>query len=249
MSDLHFEFLTKIEIDIFADKLINSASTTTPDVLALCGDIFVVKPDKIKTFKDFLATVTPYYRHIVHLPGNHEYYWRLADVGYVEQTLKELEVEFPKYTFLNNKTIEIDDVVIAGTTLWFDYDNPLVYVYQNYINDFTQIPGGHDFLQKASEASKSFIKGLEKVDVLLTHHGVTPYCAERFAGNPANIYYHTNIADDLYRLKPKYSIHGHTHEFLNYHVNNTHVLTNPYGYNGEGLRKGFSFGRCIEVNP
>lgn len=253
MSDLHFEFLTMPEVRTLAQSVASASTDIAADYLALCGDITTTshqgdkKLDNVQKFIDFLTIVSKEYAAVLHVAGNHEFYHKNREVGYAKTVFyNTVASAIDNYYFLDNATFTTeDDKVIAGTTLWFSYDDPNVYVFQNWMNDFNQISGSHDFIKPESEKSLDFIKRHTQVDLLMTHHGVTPKTPEQYANHPANIYYYTDITEELYRLKPKYAIHGHTHVSMEYQVGETIVMTNPHGYNRENPM--FDVGKYVEI--
>jgi predicted phosphohydrolase len=113
MSDLHFE--------MHADggaELIRELDPTGVDVLVLAGDITMARhyEDLASVFKPLARK----YRHILYVPGNHEYY--KSSPREVARNLAKLTKEFPEVVMPEN-----DSVVIAGQrfiagTMWFRPD-------------------------------------------------------------------------------------------------------------------------------
>lgn len=115
-SDLHIEYKNN-EVP---DPL--TLITPTADVLILAGDIgSFYKYDQLKSF---LQKLCPYFKVVLYVPGNHEYY---KQQGYQAQQMNILLKRFMKIEksinnlyVLNRSSVQIDDVCIVGCTLWSD---------------------------------------------------------------------------------------------------------------------------------
>jgi predicted MPP superfamily phosphohydrolase len=98
MSDLHFE--------MHADggaELIRELDPTGVDVLVMAGDITMARhyPDLASVFKPLARK----YRHILYVPGNHEYY--TSSPREVARNLARLTKELPEVVIPENDTVVI----------------------------------------------------------------------------------------------------------------------------------------------
>lgn len=253
VSDIHLEFLNNSQIKGLASRIVHGGRSVGASALILAGDIApVLTVEGFNKLQLFLTKVHDSYDHIIHVCGNHEYYVPVADVYKHTETeahssLVLLNLSFSKYIFLRNETVILPEtletesgevvtkeVVVAGTTLWFDYNHPNVPVYKSYLNDYRCIPGGEAFIYKEHDESMNFVNSLtaeDKVDVLIVHHSPTSNLKRPEGSNPSlDIFYHTDIIDDIQRIKPKYCVHGHTHVSNMYSVHGTSVTCNPGDY-------------------
>jgi len=112
-SDLHIECVDNDDIDPL------EYITPTADVLILAGDIGSLY--KIQQLKNFINRLSPYFQVILYVPGNHEYY--IVDhvhLSYnkLDKRLAELEDAIPNLHILNRDSVRINNLCIAGCTLW-----------------------------------------------------------------------------------------------------------------------------------
>jgi len=125
-SDLHIEYKN--------DKIVNALDYITPvaDVLILAGDIGSLY--KYNQLHSFIQDVCKMFQYVLYVPGNHEYYRvkNTQEISFNSLTNKliELENDISNLYVLNRGSVVIDDVCIAGCTLW---SNPMVKSIPHYI--------------------------------------------------------------------------------------------------------------------
>jgi predicted phosphohydrolase len=111
-SDLHIETFNEV------DPL--TLIQPTADILILAGDIGRV--NKHVQLKGFLTKVCKEFKEVLYVLGNHEYYrtpgYQTLNMSEVIRRLTELEIAIPNLHILNRSSVVIDDVCIAGCTLW-----------------------------------------------------------------------------------------------------------------------------------
>lgn len=259
MSDLHLEV---------ADMEIKNKNGA--DVLVLAGDILVgdkllkQNSQKGEVFRNFLVKARQEYNNVVYVAGNHEFY----SGGKFFGTLRDLETfcSDNNIYFLENKIVEINGVHFLGSTLWTDmnrYDPLTMLDAPNRMNDYKAIVldyGGyrhvsaHDTCtrhKKSVDFIKETLEGLkDKTCVVVTHHApsfqsVDPkYRNERVM----NGYYYSDL-DYLMWDNPQVVLwsHGHSHCFMDYHINQTRVVCNPRGYRGYYEETGWNPNLIVEV--
>ena len=111
-SDLHIE----INDDV------NPLDYITPsaDILILAGDIGSLY--KFNQLFNFLNTLSTYFKYILYVPGNHEYYNINNEANIPFHILKRkicsLSEKIKNLIVLDQKSVVIDDICIAGCTLW-----------------------------------------------------------------------------------------------------------------------------------
>jgi len=242
-SDLHLEF-----------QRFNVADHVVGDVLVLAGDI---APLHTHTFElnNFLDACTFNFEKVIYVPGNHEYYH--GDYQEVNDDLMDLNSKFTNLSVLiNGDQIKYKDINFIGGTLWSDLSNPMEeLVVTSHMNDFHIISNGYGygsyrkvkFSGKDSTAiykvtrDKIFdqLMEVDKTDklnktVVVTHHAPSYQSVHvRFDGDPCNPGYCSNLDNHVALVPPKYWLHGHVHNTMNYMIESCNVRTNPRGYNRE----------------
>ena len=118
VSDLHIEYRT----NKVPDPL--TLITPTADILILAGDIgSFYQYDQLKTF---LINLCPYFKAVIYVPGNHEYYimkgYQYQDMDILLQKFIEIEQIINNLYVLSKSSVQINDVCIVGCTLWSNPD-------------------------------------------------------------------------------------------------------------------------------
>lgn len=231
MSDLHLEF---------AQYLPTPCSNT----LLLAGDILTWKTyrnnkSKRKRYDAFLRHVSSEWDNVVAIAGNHEYYgWN----GDVLRQLRELYKSYGIH-FLENETITLDGVRVAGATLWTDFfgDNPYYHdVVSRGMNDYHVTGLTTRMTYDMHKRSVDFLES-SNADVFLTHHAPSVDSVHpKYLGSPLNAGYYSTL--DL-KASPRYWVHGHMHNPSDYMMGETRVLANPRGYPNE--ESGFNEARTL----
>ncbi len=226
VSDLHNEIYQENNLLQFEGDL--------NGVLVVAGDI----NSKGRSIKD-LEEVADRWKAIVAVAGNHDY-WGIA----LHETHK-FKSWMKNIHFLVNDSIEIDNVVFYGTTLWTDLSDPLVeWYWDKTMNDAKKIRGSGykklwaKELQREYLNNKAFVQRNQapvdgKTKVLVTHHHMcTKSINEKYKHEPyANSYYVTEIPE----LLEGYDYHfcGHMHNKVDYEVYGCNVKCDPFGYPDE----------------
>ena len=113
-SDLHIEYKN--------NDVPNPLDFITPsaDILILAGDIGSFY--KIKQLYEFLDKICKYFKYVLYVPGNQEYYtfeeYRPISMNLLVNRLYDIENNIPNLYVLNKSSIIIDDICITGCTLW-----------------------------------------------------------------------------------------------------------------------------------
>jgi len=238
VSDLHQEFYrngSKPKLDDNADYLV------------LAGDV-ATNPKGVKDYLKYALDHTP--ATIICIPGNHEYY------GYifpdVQKNYREAvdSLSSNRVHWLNNETHMPSDrsIEFLCGTLWTDYDKEReMIVPLQQMNDYVYI---HHYNKEEGKVEPIFpydlllehkvslctletalsVLGAEK-RVIVTHHGPSFKSVHRdYGNNPLNGAYASDLEWLIHKYKPAVWIHGHTHRFFDYKIDETRVICNPYGY-------------------
>lgn len=265
ISDIHTEFMS---VELQMPSVVQSIREGVPDahILVIAGDLGSYI--SFKKIHKFLSMITPLYETVLYVLGNHEYYAPLnrtepVTLAKLKADYRGLENDFKNLFILDDSDILIQGKVFVGTTLWFDTQNPFAITQQGYLNDYRYIPGQATTLESLADKSYAYVEMLasfadtapSKIDVLITHHGVSPQVHEKFRGNQNNIFYYRDITRMIERMDIGRIIHGHQHNNHSYdlpvNVHNVEgqrvtVSTNCKGYPDE-YPDGFDYARFIEI--
>ncbi len=254
-SDLHLE----LRSTIIHPKLIPlwkfEKSDSDEYYLALLGDIGNPFNQNLELF---LEKVSPVYKKIYYIAGNHEYYnYNVKpnrSKSRFHQKLIETMEKFNNVMFLDSKTDYLDGIKIIGTTLWSNVP-PHDKEYITYaINDYHLIKkeGFDGELTKITVADTNSwnseeiafieqqISNTNDPCIVLTHHAPlfsdkqnNRYTADpKYLNGENNNAFHNNLA---HLLKPPVCawLYGHTHYTNSFNINNIIVATNQLGYSSE----------------
>lgn len=179
----------------------------------------------------------------VFVAGNHEFY-RFSYPERVAQ-LKALE----GVQVLDNDSVQIGNICFLGATLWTDYDRSqrAMDVARRSMNDHRLIKWRKDpwerfepkHAAKLHAESRAYIENTlaqhhDGPTVVLTHHAPHPNSIDsRYASDPLNHAYASNLDTVIENGRPSLWIHGHVHSRSDYQVFQTRVVCNPRGYPGE----------------
>ena len=265
ISDLHLECLSEESIRYLGARVAKDPA----DVLVLAGDVC---PLKSKRWKRLITETQMSFKHIIWIPGNHEYYgsnFQMATV-YHRKRLASFADNQPEGSanlhYLDNQSRVIDNVNFIGSTLWTDFEkgNPLVMNdCQRLMNDFYHIKyngrlmiahdqyelhkaAKHYIFQQAKNGSK---RG--NINFVISHHGPTwmsvheDYRTASWAAtNPA---YVSDLSEQIMDHDIHTWVHGHTHRNFDYMMGDTRVVVNPHGYQQENV-VGFDPNLILEVS-
>jgi Icc-related predicted phosphoesterase len=239
------------------------------DVLIMAGDIIeaghlrLADNAKKDTFladryRRFFSEEMPKYRKVIYVMGNHEHYNNSYD-----DTDVRIRRELPDNVyFLEQESVQIDDVHFFGATFWTDMNkgDPMsMQIIKQSMSDFKVIKFGHGIRIDNSAgdtywtnqftpayAASVFKDTVNKLRVFLdehkddkvvvvSHHAPTSLSIDPMYKDD----HHMNGAyySDLSNLildnpQIKTWVHGHMHNQSDYMIGSTRVLTNPRGYAG-----------------
>lgn len=221
LSDLHHEFYE--DQNLYANK--------GEHILVVAGDL-AVGPENCWSALQRFAEHT---RHVVYVPGNHEYYnYSIREFDeYLTQVSYNTNVHF-----LNPGCVTLDGVTFIGATLWTDFGNSRVneYACSRSINDFRLIKDFNtgECVRLNARHTKYVRKHAELPGkkVVVTHFLPDHACiAPQYRGpDPNNHYFANNLGSWIQDLEHTVWLFGHTHTVTDIKINNTRVLANPYGY-------------------
>jgi Icc-related predicted phosphoesterase len=120
---------------------------------------------------------------------------------------------------------------ISGT-MWTDFNRDwgVELAAQEWISDFRYIKGvSTEEMQKHFELTLEIIEN-EKSPIVITHFAPSPLSIHpKWAGNMLNGYFCPDALGQL-KHRPKLWVHGHIHDPVDYVIEGTRVVANPFGY-------------------
>lgn len=234
-SDLHLEFRDGKEEAYWKEW----PSFEDIDTCICAGDLtsFGRSYARVKTHFEGLCSR---FKHVIYVPGNHEYYG--SDPDTVTRRLDQLVTEITNLHVLSvgNPTI-IDGQRFLGDTMWFP-DRPEVHMYRRFINDSFQIKHLFPWAFQQSALFLSYLReNATPDDIVVTHHVPTEVdTPEHWRTSPTQPYFWNRdcqrYLEDVNAVKPKAWIYGHTHDYHNYTEHGVRFICNPLGYPGERSR-------------
>jgi Icc-related predicted phosphoesterase len=248
MSDLHLEF----ENPFLPPEMEGDADT----VLVLAGDIH----NKTKAVP-WIQALAPRFRHVLYVLGNHDFWG--GHLQLLPDEIKGLLAETPNVSLLHNDAIEIGGALFMGGTLWTDFDKEneqsLRKAPEYMIPDYREIRTGgyqrikpHHILDEHYK-TRAFFDGKFQENfagpkVVISHHGPSPSSIHRkFYYAQGNEYYVSDLEELMYLYQPTYWLHGHTHESMDYIIDQTRVVVNPFGYHGYQTNENFKPDLRLEI--
>lgn len=218
LSDLHFEFY-RDKGKNFIDSLDNEV-----DVCILAGDICHAS-NMVETLDQFCKK----YPNVIYVTGNHEYY--LSSKEDVDEAILKAKNQNKNLSVLQRESVTIDGQRFIGATLWFHYDkNAEKRSY--WLNDFRVIKDFRKWIGDENHSDKEHLRrNITEDDIVVTHHLPTYRSVHpKYAGNPFNCFFVCDIEKTILEKKPKLWVHGHTHCSMDYMIDKTRIVCNPFGY-------------------
>lgn len=232
LSDLHTEFIR----GNVKDKLKQLVAPS--DTLVLAGDIAMGRNNVLEIVRFFSG----YYKDVIYIPGNHEYYSGL--------TLGAFDVRFKNRLpanvhFQNPGQIVIDNVEFLCATLWTNFrEDPLAErAARNGINDFSRIAElstnkmKSEFYQHLAMLKYFYNhRDQAKKQVFITHFMPAVECIAprwRDAGNLLNKYFANDLGEWIKTLDSCHWLFGHTHDSVDVTMGQCRLLAHPLGYPNE----------------
>ena len=212
------------------------------DTLILAGDITsAVRYDYLDIVFGMLS---PLYKHIVYTIGNHECYKTSLVNAWIG--VKAVNTKYANVHSLNNESITLDGVLFYGGSAWFPdpNNNPISRNAKKGMNDFWMIKGPeNDFYKSNYEFTKNFDVD---ADVVVTHHLPIKECVSpKYVGQALNAFFVSEVWE--YKAKPKYWLHGHTHEKTDFEYLGTRIIANPRGYPHPSGNPWWNYALVVEV--
>ena len=259
LSDLHLDFYfkqnftTSENITSFFKQIFTDNDTREfGSVLIIAGDIGHYNEQNIEILKIFQKE---FYKHIICVLGNHDYYLVNSEAKHtfdnnsfkrVEDMRKLINQEENMYC-LDGEVIEIEGIRFAGADSWYDEgyvkkyytnldNNHINLLWNSNINDSRLIKG----ITRFNDITKLEIEKIENIyqdcDVMITH--VNPSISEehidkKYHNSPINTFFTFDGSKFYKKGSMKFWVFGHTHDPIEYEIEDVKFLCNPLGYPNE----------------
>ena len=269
LSDLHIDFYFSRKEPITNDKMkklfepiITKNGRIIGDVLIIAGDIGHYNYQNINVLKYLKEN---YYKHIICVLGNHDYYLLGKEVKSQFKNsferiknMRDLINSEENMYCLDGNIIQISGINFSGCDSWYnDGYFKRQYPTQNFSRKSTNIQWhqtmndagyiyGIDNFDDIWEIEKPKVEAIyKKCDVMITH--INPSCKDehiniRYQNNPSNVFFSFDGEKYLKEGSMSHWIFGHTHEELEYQEFDVNCLCNPLGYPNES-----SNGKFVEM--
>jgi len=247
-SDLHLE-MSSNTLNYWDKNKIEPVG----DVLVLAGDI--TRLSKTHYTNNFFDQVSEDFKHVIIVPGNHEYY-HISNPNLIKEPSLEIELRHNVH-YYNNKVVKIDDVNFICSTLWSNIPQSDAFAVVRGVACFENIQHGRNKINvekwnNLHGEAKNFIVNAvadlqDEKKVVVTHHVPTKLCV---ATEHKNSSINTAFATELYEIikysKIDYWIYGHSHRSIDVEINGTNVVSNQFGYFSWGEHLNFNT-KCFDI--
>jgi predicted phosphohydrolase len=261
-SDIHLEIRQAPSMGA-AKELIHSVSPIIgairpDDVVVMAGDIGTFVEGRAGQAIEFARQVAQSCKHVILVPGNHEYYLG----SFAELRAQATESKIDKVSILDRGEVYVDGVRFIGATLWTDYAVAVpkgigqlqaMHAAQRFITDHRviRINGGGPWFMPIDaliqhQASRLWLmealaspSGARAETVIVTHHG--PHPDARNTRHPLDEIAAAFCSDcsDVIQVaeenKARHWIFGHDHAQHDVKVNRVRLLSAQLGYPGEDI--------------
>ena len=244
-----------LTVQIASDLHIEFKNNEVPDVLSVidpCADVLILAGDVGSLYNEaqlslFLKNICEYFKLVVYVPGNHEYYKPKntpdVDILILHQRLLNMQNHIENLHILCGDSILLDNVCIAGCTLWSNSEIPLP-KYIVKIHDINKEV--YNCMHKNDvEYIENMIKKCKKHKyklVVVTHHCPMYKTLE---GSQKRTEIHSLYATDLSRLLSKENIDT----WICGHVHNNFDFVTEKGTRVVGNQKGKPKDNLTDYNP
>jgi predicted MPP superfamily phosphohydrolase len=266
-SDLHLEFRGEN-----FKKLIKPSAP----ILFLLGDISACgMPIPWETYKNFIRYISPKYKYIFHVPGNHEYYTTNKNItpadtiSGIDNKIKNFAKTTSNLYFLNNNVVRLSidnkKYVFVGTTLWTNVRKNDYKFIQSNMNDYCNIHVNNELdNSKGAKLTRKFnVCDMNKLHIKSVNYVLNiikknksdeniillthhkPIRTIDIEKNRISQAYETDLSDIIIKTPVKLACYGHTHVKFDKIINGVRCFSNPKGYPNQ--RTDFNISGIVEV--
>lgn len=241
VSDLHLEhFVGSGEAGTeFLEGVFLKPSAPT---LLVAGDIGNLRSEPALFYMDYFFNLVRFrYKNVVCVLGNHDYY------GYsvIDETsaIDEYRRRYPHknihFLSLEKKpsTVQIEDVVVIGGTLWSELNPIHQFVISRRLNDFNFINGltfekyQRTFLAEIESLKTLLSEHRDEKCLVLTHHAPTFQTSKIYASSPIKSAFCSSL-ENLILDSPQLKawVFGHLHLPAKLEIEHCKIIEHSLGY-------------------
>lgn len=242
MKKVTIQFASDLHLEFYKNGNFPRLKQSAP-YLVLAGDIGYPFH---RSYGEYLESLSPLYKKIFIISGNHEYYQNTEDkktMMEVDQKIDEIVNSLDNVEYLNNKSSIIEDnVKIIGTTLWSNIPKQKSYMFNYGMSDYHSIYTGDPSINITTETTTDIHRqnvdwletelknSLDDKVVVVTHHLPSlEFISEQYKTHPLNNAFYTKL--DRLITKPVVAwIAGHTHQCKTFLYNDVQCGVNSRGY-------------------
>jgi hypothetical protein len=233
-SDIHLEFYkSALKMKKYSDYLV------------LAGDIGKIG---CKNYDYFLKYVSTIWKHVIYVPGNHEYYNDIYNINELKNMYKDLMKKYDNIHYLDDSHWDHNGYRFIGSTLWSNPSSEIT-----GLCDFREIKENNNENLSIDTFKELHMKSIEYIKKILNEtNTLTPIlithfppirdntCHPKYIGSKYTSYF-TNELIELDIPKKDLSkitmwISGHTHYSYDIRldfIDNCRFISNQLGYPGE----------------
>jgi predicted phosphodiesterase len=259
ISDLHLDFWIKKSWNPFKEKkglrayITHILPESASDTLVIAGDIGHHNKQNVK----FLKMLKTYYKHILLVPGNHDYYLVSKSIRYTYnydsmnrlKEMKKLTEELPGVRYLDGEIVTINGINYGGCGMWYDFQYGIQILNSTYakIFDYWQTVSNDAALTRGLprltrdmfyEEKRKLAHILAESDVIITHFSPdwNQAPAERKLDLSTSFYYFDGTPY-LQGISKKIWCFGHIHTRMDYVRDGCRFINAAVGYPNADYRQ------------
>ncbi len=257
-SDIHLDFDV-----LQQGKNFNFSQLWFPEILEddkeslliLAGDLWHAKKPFHYHNHSWVKELSTRFKYVVIVLGNHDFWGGNLQLEYDRWYTMLFEQNIENVFLLQNQVLLFGDLKIIGGTLWTDYgknNDCMIFAEQGAMKDYQYIKNGQFF---SHLKAKHILAEHLKTRKFIEEHAIKDYPEQKVwvishhppsklslpldmmeEGRELDSYLYHSDLEYLFN-DPKYNIdvwvHGHSHEYQHYFINDKKVIANPRGYTHE----------------
>lgn len=242
-SNMHIYYMSDLHLEWRDYDLSYFESVYPRPTLILAGDIYTIRD--LPGYYTFIERACELFKNVIHVCGNHEFYGTSINTGlsYIEEH-KRWGFLPDNYTVLENskKTLR-GGITVIGATLWTKIPHTKEGLIRGHIADYSRIWSDQDVgFVTPEEISQRHALSVNRLNqlvykekqkgkktIVVTHHLPSfRSIVDKYRDSVLNNAFATETS--LFKHRPDYIIHGHSHSSVDYKTRFTQVLSNPRGY-------------------
>lgn len=259
ISDIHLDFWVRMnwnwwqenkQIHEFARQLLPESVS---GILVIAGDLGHYNKQNYQLLK----ALREYYRHILLVPGNHDYYLVNKSASYRHAynslnrwiEMKILASKLPSVVCLDGDTVQIGGIMFGGCGMWYDFQYGIQILNAHYnrnveywtanSNDAVMLKGLPRLTrQMFDEEKKKLARIMKQSDVIVTHFSPDwSHVPDRRRLDLSVGFYYFDGTPYFPHIADKIWCFGHIHERMDYKLHHCRFINAALGYPKENAMK------------